>query len=118
MVIIENYLGKICISEKYLTSLVNYTASQCFGVVDLNPANNSNTKLSSLFKKAEIKNKQGVKLSIKNDKIAIALHISVLFGTNISAVTDSLANKIRYTVEDKTGLKISNISVFVDGMTE
>ena len=38
MITVENYLGKIGISEDYLVSLINYTASQCFGVAALNPA--------------------------------------------------------------------------------
>ena len=117
MITIENYLGKIGISEDYLVSLISYTASQCFGVAALNTAENKKGLLS-VFKKADMKSRQGVKLSVKDDRITVILHISVLFGTNIAAVTDSLSHKIRYTVEEKTGLKISKISVFIDGIIE
>ena len=117
MITIENYLGKIGISEEYLVSLINYTASQCFGVAALNPADKK-SGLMSVFKKADMKSRECVKLSVKDDKLAVILHISVLFGTNIAAVTDSLSHKIRYTVEEKTGLKISKISVFIDGIIE
>ncbi len=117
MITVENYLGKIGISEDYLTSLISYTASKCFGVADLNSAE-TGKGLLSLFKKADMKGRRGVKLSVSDDKLTVILHISVLFGTNISAVTDSLAHKIGYTVEDKTGLKVSRVSVYVDGMIE
>ena len=110
MITIENYLGKIGISEEYLTSLISYTASRCFGVADLNSAD-TYKGLKAILKKADMKRRRGVKLSEKDGKITVTLHISVLFGTNIAAITDSLANKIRYTVEEKTGLKIDKISV-------
>ncbi len=119
LITVENYLGKIGISEDYLVSLISHTASQCFGVADLNPVDTKKYHLVSLFKKADIKGRRGVKLSVGTDnKITVSLHISVLYGTNISAVTENLSHKIRYTVEDKTELKISKISVFVDGMLE
>ncbi len=116
MIKIENYLGEIGISEDYLISLINYTASGCFGVAALNNAEKHG--LFRLLVNADVKNKKGVKLFVKDNKVHVVLHISVLFGTNITTVTESLAHKIRYTVEDKTGLKISKISVCVDGMIE
>lgn len=119
LITVENYLGKIGISEDYLVSLISRTASQCFGVADLNPVDTKKYHLVDLFKKADIKGRRGVKLSVSADnKISVSLHISVLYGTNISAVTENLSHKIRYTVEDKTELKISKISVFIDGMLE
>jgi len=119
LITVENYLGRIGISEDYLVSLISRTASQCFGVADLNPVDSKKYHLVSLFNKAELKGRRGVKLSVKdNDRIAVSVHITVLYGTNIAAVTENLAHKIRYTVEDKTNLKIAKISIFIDGMLE
>ncbi|MCD7730432.1 MAG: Asp23/Gls24 family envelope stress response protein [Oscillospiraceae bacterium] len=118
MITIENYLGKISISEDYLVSLISYTASGCFGVANLNPAEGK-TFFSAILRKTGIKGRRGVKISVTEDnKLNIILHISVLYGTNISAVTESLAHKIRYTIEDRTGLAVSRLSVFVDGMLD
>lgn len=115
MLNIENHLGTISISKEYLTSLISHTASTCFGVADLNRAE-SNSILVAVFKKADIDKKECVKLSVKDGKLVIALHITVVFGTNISAIVDSVVHKIRYTVEEKAGLEVGKITVFVDGM--
>ena len=115
MLTVENHLGTIGISEEYLTSLIGYTASTCFGVVGLNTAEQKRGLLS-VFKKAEIGSKKCVKLSARNGTLVIGLHITVVFGTNISAVTDSLVHKIRYTIEEKTGLEVGKITVYIDGM--
>ncbi|MCM1329232.1 MAG: Asp23/Gls24 family envelope stress response protein [Ruminococcus sp.] len=115
MLTVENHLGTIGISEEYLTSLIGYTVSACFGVAGLNSADKKRGLLS-VFKKAEIGRKKCVKLSTKNGKLVIGLHITVVFGTNISAVTESLVHKVRYTVEEKTGLEVGKITVYIDGM--
>ena len=44
------------------------------------------------------------------------LHISVIYGMNISAIAKSIVNKVRYTVEEVTGLQVKKVNVFVDGM--
>lgn len=44
------------------------------------------------------------------------LHISVIYGMNISAIAKSIVNKVRYTVEEATGLDVKKVNVFVDGM--
>ena len=36
---------------------------------------------------------------------------------NVSAVTDSLVHKLRYTIKDKTGMDVSRVTVYIDGMT-
>lgn len=115
MITVENYLGTMKISKEYLVSLISHTVSNCFGVADINSAESSRGLLN-LFKKADMTNKNCVNLSMHNGKLIVTIHISVSFGTNISAVTDSLVHKVRYTVEDKTGVKISKISIFIDGI--
>lgn len=115
MLTVENHLGTIGISKDYLSSLIGHTASKCFGVVGLNDAE-KNRGLLSVFKKAEIGSKECVKLGICDGKLTIGLHITVVFGINIPTVADSLAHKIRYTIEEKTGLEVGRITVYVDGM--
>ena len=115
MLTVENHLGTIGISKEYLLDLISHTASTCFGVAGINEAENK-PGLASIFRKAEIGKKECVKLTVQNGKLSVGLHISVVFGVNISAVVDSLVHKIRYTIEEKTGLEVSKVTVYVDGM--
>ncbi|MBR6925309.1 MAG: Asp23/Gls24 family envelope stress response protein [Oscillospiraceae bacterium] len=55
---------------------------------------------------------------MKKNKIFISLHVSVTIGTNISAVTGSLKHRVRYAVEQATGMDVAGINVFVDSITE
>ncbi len=44
----------------------------------------------------------------------VELHIAVSYGVNISAITDSIINKVRYIVESATDLNVSKVNVHVD----
>jgi len=46
----------------------------------------------------------------------VNLHISVTFGTNIAAIADSISNKVQFAVEEATGITVSRVNVFIDGM--
>lgn len=52
----------------------------------------------------------------EGDRLIVDLHISVIYGMNISAIAKSIDNKVRYTVEEATGLRVRKVNVFVDGM--
>ena len=61
---------------------------------------------------------QGVSVKSNGTDLTINLHIVVTYGVNISAIVDSITNKVRYTVEQATGLVVKKINVYVDGMKE
>ena len=37
---------------------------------------------------------------------------------NISAIAQSIVNKVRYTIEEATGLTVKKVNVYVDEMKE
>ena len=116
MLALENHLGTIGISEKYLYSLVEHTVSTCYGVAGLGrPYGKSPADF--ILKKSGLRLGKSVRLDMNGGKLTVGLHITVIFGVNIAAVTDSLAHKLCYTIEEKTGLKISKVTIYVDGMT-
>lgn len=116
MLALENHLGTIGISEEYLYSLVEYTVSTCYGVAGLGDPYDKNF-ISLALKKAGVGKGKTVQLDIRGGKLIVGLHITLIFGVNISAVADSLVHKLRYTIEEKTGLEISKVTVYIDGMS-
>lgn len=59
---------------------------------------------------------KGVKVKTIGGRLSIELHIVVTYGVNIAAIVKSIVNKVRYTVEEATGLEVEKVDVFVDGM--
>lgn len=113
MVSIVNPNGSIIITQEYFTTLIGFAVSSCYGVADM-AASGTKQGLASLFRQKDIT--RGVRVRGDGNRLIIELHIIVTFGVNISAIVKSIVNKVTYTVEEATGLKVSSVDVFVDGM--
>lgn len=115
MVKIETHLGVIEISHEFFANLVGYVASGCFGVSGM-ATSGAVDGLKQLLSVRRTLDK-GVRVRAVDNKLVIDLHIVVSFGVNISAIVKSIVNKVKYTVEDATGLEVSAVNVYVDSMT-
>lgn len=116
MITLENHIGKIRISNRYLTDLIWNTVTCCFGVADMNNISVIDDICTVLGK--ERRTGSGVSIKAKNNRLIIDIHISVVYGTNISAVVSSLKHKVKYAVEEATGIDAVTVNVAVDGITE
>jgi len=114
MVKLENHLGSIEISDQYFANLVGNATQSCYGVAQM-VGHGAVQGLRGLFSKKNYPTK-GVRVRGNTDSLLIDLHIMVIYGMNISAIVKSIVNKVRYTVEEATGLSVKKVNVFVDGM--
>ncbi|MBQ5824100.1 MAG: Asp23/Gls24 family envelope stress response protein [Clostridia bacterium] len=115
MIHFENHMGKVEITETYFANLIGNAVSSCFGVVGM-AHKNTRQQLRAFLKKGQIFPDQGVGVEMRSDGLFIELHIIITYGLNISAICQSITHKVKYTVEQATGLKVGKIKVFVDGM--
>ena len=116
MIRLENHLGTIDISEEYFSNLIGHAASSCFGVAGMADSNRRQ-QLRSMLQKTRQFPDRGV--TVRKDSsggLRIELHLVVTYGLNISAICQSIVNKVKYTVENSTGLLVSDIKVYVDAM--
>ncbi len=114
MVKLENSFGDIEISGDVLAEIVGRAVNECFGVAGMAPKGVTDG-LVSLFRRGAMD--KGVKVyPMGGDLISIELHIVVVYGLNISAVADSIMQKVKYMVEEQTGLVVHEITVYVDAM--
>lgn len=120
MIKFENPNGYIEITNAYFANLVGQAAQSCFGVTGMYYASPYESIVSAIKTKAKTardnNSRQGVTVRSENGALSIDLHISVSYGVNITAIVDSIINKVRYTVEEATDLNVSNVNVYVDGL--
>ncbi len=114
MVRLQNHIGKIDISNEYFESLVGNTVVNCFGVAAMAEVDVAQGFLNKLLKR---ENNKGIRIKYQKSKLTIELHIIVHHGTNIPAIVKSIIHKVRYTVEEATGISVARVNVFVDSMT-
>lgn len=123
MITINNHLGTITYSKQFFYSLIGRTVTNCFGIVGMNAGDAKQTfvekvplKFIKKFAEKTILSEKGVTVRYKNDKLYIDLHISVMYGVNVSTIVKSIIHKVRFAVEDETGFTVDKVNVFVDAV--
>ena len=112
MIKYNNTLGNVCMTNDFFANLVSTVAQSCYGVAGMSTGGRADSLKSVVFGKDFPE--KGVRVTEHDGMLVIELHIKVIFGLNISAVVKSISHKVKYAVEDATGLKIYKINVFVD----
>ncbi len=112
MIQMQTPLGKICLSGNCFAELVSNAAQTCYGVAEMAPCGAADRAANSLF--PELAPEKGVRVTQENEKLQIELHIKVTYGININAIVKSIIHKVKYAVEDTTGLPVGQITVSVD----
>ena len=114
MIRIDNRYGTIEISQEYFRYLIGNAVSSCYGVVGMVRSGTRQGLRSVLTRRAHVDD--GVRVRNEGERLVVDIHIEVVFGMNISAIAKSIVNKVRYTVEEATGLTVKKVNVFVDGI--
>ena len=59
---------------------------------------------------------KGVKIHFKEDELSVELFVVVEYGTKISVISNNIIQKVKYNVENFMGIKVSTITVNVQGV--
>ena len=113
MVGYSNELGYIHFSEEVLAKIVGLSTMECYGVVGMVSKNAT----EGFWELMRIENlSKGVKLKFDSDKLLVELFVMVEYGTKISEIANNIIQKVRYSVENFTGLKVSSVTVNVQAV--
>lgn len=116
MIAYETRLGKIDISEAYLSKLIGHEVTSCFGVVGMVPSS-SRQKIFNKLSKANQPD-TGIKVTGDADTVSVELHIVVTYGMNINAIAASITEKVKYAVKETAGITVSKVTIKIDGIKE
>ena len=113
MVGYSNELGNIHYSEEVLAKIVGLSTMECYGVVGMVSKNAT----EGLWELMRIENlSKGVKLKVNEDKLVVELFVMVEYGTKISVIANNIIQKVRYSVENYTGLSVASVTVNVQAV--
>ena len=106
--------GYIHYSDEVLAKIVGLSTMECYGVVGMVSKNASD----GFWELIRVENlSKGVKNTLtEDDKLNIELFVMVEYGTKISVIANNIIQKVRYSVENFTGLKVSAITVNVQAV--
>lgn len=115
MIKYETHLGEIVISENYFTKLIGEAVSSCYGVVNMVPKGLQ--RLRPKFLKQKFSD-AGIRVTGNDHALTVDVHIHVVYGMNIGAISRSIVHKVSYVVEDATGIKVDHVRVHIDGVCD
>ncbi len=110
---LANKFGSILISDEVLATISGIATMECYGLVGM-ASRNSADGIVELLKREHLS--KGVKVYTEEDRLIIDLYIVVEFGTKISEVAKNIIEKVKYSVETMTGMKVDKVNVNVQGV--
>jgi uncharacterized alkaline shock family protein YloU len=116
MIAYETILGKVTISEAYLSKLIGHEVTSCFGVVGMVPRSGKQKIFNKFSKSDQVDT--GIKVLGDAQNLEIEIHIVVTFGMNLSAIAKSITEKVKYVVFEAIGVDVKKVTVKVDGIKE
>ena len=114
MIRVDNRYGTIEISQDYFRYIIGEAVYSCYGVVGMVRKGTRKGLRAMLQRQAMVED--GIRVRNEGERLVVDLHIEVVFGMNIAAIAKSIVNKVRYTIEEATGLTVKKVNVFVDGI--
>ncbi len=103
--------GKVSLTNDYFAELVAAAVQSGYGVAGMADGGYADNIKTLLRINAP---DRGVRVSAKDNELNIQLHIKVMYGLNIKEAAKSITHKVKYIVEEATGLCVNRIDVAVD----
>lgn len=111
---VENEMGIIDINADVIASIAGVSATECYGLVGM-ASRSATNDIVNILKRENLS--KGVVVDIVGDQgINIDLYVIVQFGTKISVVAKNIIEKVKYNVENQTGLKVLNVNLHIEGV--
>ena len=109
----SNEHGNVTYADEVISKIVGLATMECYGVVGMV----SKSATEGLWELMRIENlAKGVKIEHKDEKLIIELFVMVEYGTKISVISNNIIQKVKYNVENYTGLKVAAITVNVQAV--
>lgn len=113
MIGVSNEFGNISYSDEVVAKIVGLSTMECYGVVGM-VSKNATDGFWELIRVENLS--KGVKINFKEEKLNVELFVMVEYGTKISVIANNIIQKVRYNVENYTGIKVSSITVNVQAV--
>ncbi|HBZ52395.1 MAG TPA: Asp23/Gls24 family envelope stress response protein [Eubacterium sp.] len=110
----NNQYGEVLIDVEVIKKYAGTAAVECFGIVGMAGVSMKDG-LVKLLKVDSLT--RGISVTIDdNNMINIDFHVIVAYGSSISAISNNLAENVKYRLEDLTGIKVNKINIIVEGV--
>lgn len=109
-----NEYGTLLIDDEVIANIVCNATMESYGVVGLAAKNMAD----GIYELLGIENMtKGVSvMDSENNSVVIRVQVIMEYGIRISTVAENLIERIRYSVESSTGIKVEDVELIVQGI--
>lgn len=104
-------VGNLKISQEVVATIAEVTVLEIAGVASLAPFTG---KIKSVFTKNNAS--KSINVNLGDDVAVIDVHVNLRFGAKIPEVSASVQTSVKDAVQTMTGIVVSKVNVYVDGI--
>lgn len=104
--------GKIQITPNAIASIAAHATLRSYGIVGMAARN----VMEGIAATVTGDPHKGIDIRLSGDSLKIDLYVIVEYGTRLSSVARSVANTVKFSVENATNLTVSEVNVYVQGL--
>ncbi|SHG96327.1 Uncharacterized conserved protein YloU, alkaline shock protein (Asp23) family [Anaerosphaera aminiphila DSM 21120] len=105
--------GNIIIENTVLAHIAGMSAMESYGIVGM-ASKNATDGILEILKFDNLS--KGIKVGTEEGQINIQLHVVLEYGVKISVVGENIIDRVKFNIENLTGLTVNNIEVLVEGI--
>src|SRR5438105_6513319 len=105
--------GRIEVFPTVVGAIAGHAAIECYGVMGM-AARGLRDGVATLLRRENVH--RGVEVREVEGQLAVDLYVIVQYGVRISEVALNLKSAVRFEVERATGVQVSEVNVFVQGV--
>ncbi len=109
----ENKYGEVSVNNDIIAHIAGVAANECEDVVGI-ASKNVKDGFVQLLKPDKLL--KGVKVKFSEDVLDIDVHIIIAYGSKITDAADFIIGRVKYRIEEFTGIIVNKVNVFVEGI--
>ena len=110
---IQTKIGKIIFSKELIANIAGIAAIECYGLVGM-ASRKLKDGITEILGRDNLA--RGVEVNTDEGQLCIDLYVIVGYGTKIPEVALNVMEKVKYTIEKITGLKVAKVNVNIQGV--
>lgn len=103
----EEKFGEVRIADEVVAIIAGLAASEVEGVASM-----AGNVTRDLIEKLGVKSlSKGVKVTMEDDSVHVALAINIQYGFNVPATSSKIQEKVKTAIETMTGLEVAEVNI-------
>ena len=102
--------GKLHVANDVLADMVGHAAMECYGVVGMSAPNPADG-IAKLLPTSRLR--RGIVVNTTEAGVHVDMYVVIEYGTNISAVSQNLADRVSFVLKEYARVPIDGIEVHV-----